>query len=71
MSNLMSRIEQHVRVEEDGLQPQKQSGDNMVVQKKPAQPETSRAQRNPKQVGPVMRESFQAINTTFKDLFSI
>uniref|UniRef100_A0A2N9GI29 Uncharacterized protein n=1 Tax=Fagus sylvatica TaxID=28930 RepID=A0A2N9GI29_FAGSY len=56
MSNLMSRIEQHVRVEEDGLQPQKQSGDNVVVQKKSAQPETSRAQRNPKQLGPVTRE---------------
>uniref|UniRef100_A0A2N9GEB2 Uncharacterized protein n=1 Tax=Fagus sylvatica TaxID=28930 RepID=A0A2N9GEB2_FAGSY len=67
MSNLMSRIEQHVRVEEDGLQPQKQSGDNVVVQKKSAQPETSRAQRNPKQSGPVTRESFQAINTTFKE----
>uniref|UniRef100_A0A2N9HAT4 Uncharacterized protein n=1 Tax=Fagus sylvatica TaxID=28930 RepID=A0A2N9HAT4_FAGSY len=67
MSNLMSRIEQHVRVEEDGLQPQKQSGDNVVVQKKSAQPETSRAQRNPKQLGPVTRESFQAINTTFKE----
>uniref|UniRef100_A0A2N9G491 Uncharacterized protein n=1 Tax=Fagus sylvatica TaxID=28930 RepID=A0A2N9G491_FAGSY len=67
MSNLMSRIEQHVRVEEDGLQPQKQSGDNVVVQKKSAQPETSRAQRNPKQMGPVTRESFQAINTTFKE----
>jgi hypothetical protein len=67
MSNLMSRIEQHVRVEEDGLQPQKQPGDNVVVQKKSAQPETSRAQRNPKQMGPVTRESFQAINTTFKE----
>uniref|UniRef100_A0A2N9IDL4 Uncharacterized protein n=1 Tax=Fagus sylvatica TaxID=28930 RepID=A0A2N9IDL4_FAGSY len=31
MSNLMSRIEQHVRVEEDGLQPQKQSGDNVAI----------------------------------------
>uniref|UniRef100_A0A2N9HQ18 Uncharacterized protein n=1 Tax=Fagus sylvatica TaxID=28930 RepID=A0A2N9HQ18_FAGSY len=49
------------------LQPQKQSGDNVVVQKKSAQPETSRAQRNPKQMGPVTRESFQAINTTFKE----
>uniref|UniRef100_A0A2N9G704 Uncharacterized protein n=1 Tax=Fagus sylvatica TaxID=28930 RepID=A0A2N9G704_FAGSY len=67
MSNLMSRIEQHVRVEEDGLQPQKQSGDNVVVQKKSAQPETSRAQRNSRQLGPVTRESFQAINTTFKE----
>uniref|UniRef100_A0A2N9EZ43 Uncharacterized protein n=1 Tax=Fagus sylvatica TaxID=28930 RepID=A0A2N9EZ43_FAGSY len=67
MSNLMSRIEQHVRVEEDDLQPQKQSGDNVVIQKKSAQPETSRAQRNPKQSGPVTRESFQAINTTFKE----
>ena len=43
MSNFMSRIEQHIRVEEDGLQPQKQSGDNMVVQKRAAQPETSKA----------------------------
>uniref|UniRef100_A0A2N9I3J5 Uncharacterized protein n=1 Tax=Fagus sylvatica TaxID=28930 RepID=A0A2N9I3J5_FAGSY len=59
MSNLMSRIEQHVRVEEDGLQPQKQTGDNVVVQKKSAQPETSRAPRNPKQMGgdPASRES--------------
>uniref|UniRef100_A0A2N9ENV4 RNase H type-1 domain-containing protein n=1 Tax=Fagus sylvatica TaxID=28930 RepID=A0A2N9ENV4_FAGSY len=55
MSNLMSRIEQHVRVEEDGLQPQKQTGDNVVVQKKSAQPETSRAPRNPKQMGPPAR----------------
>uniref|UniRef100_A0A2N9GHZ5 RNA-directed DNA polymerase n=1 Tax=Fagus sylvatica TaxID=28930 RepID=A0A2N9GHZ5_FAGSY len=67
MSNLMSRIEQHVRVEEDGLQPQRQSGDNVVVQKKSAQPETSRAPHNTKQMGPVTRESFQAINTTFKE----
>ena len=67
MSNLMSWIEQHVRVEEDGLQPQKQFGDNMVVQKKLAQPETSRAQHKPKQSGPVTRESFQAINTAFKE----
>jgi hypothetical protein len=35
MSNLMSRIEQHVRVEEDGLQPQKQSDDNMVFRRDP------------------------------------
>uniref|UniRef100_A0A2N9FLW9 Uncharacterized protein n=1 Tax=Fagus sylvatica TaxID=28930 RepID=A0A2N9FLW9_FAGSY len=67
MSNLMSRIEQHVRVKEDGLQPQKQSGDNMVVQKRSTQPETSRAQYKPKQSGPVTRESFQAINTAFKE----
>uniref|UniRef100_A0A2N9GIN6 Uncharacterized protein n=1 Tax=Fagus sylvatica TaxID=28930 RepID=A0A2N9GIN6_FAGSY len=35
--------------------------------KKSAQPETSRAPRNTKQMGPVTRESFQAINTTFKE----
>jgi hypothetical protein len=67
MSNLMSRIEQHVRVEEDGLQPQKQPDDNILAQKKSVQPETSRVQRKPKQPEPVTRESFQAINTTFKE----
>jgi hypothetical protein len=67
MSNLMSWIEQHVRVEEDGLQPQKQPDDNVFAQKKSVQPETSRAQRKPKQPEPVTRESFQAINTTFKE----
>ena len=29
MANLMSRIEQHVRVEDDGLQPQKQPDNNV------------------------------------------
>ena len=67
MSNLMSRIEQHVRVEEDGLQPQKQPDDNIPAQKKSVQPETSRAQHRPKQLKPVTRESFQAINITFKE----
>ena len=66
MSNLMSRIEQHVRVEEDGLQPQKQLDNNLPAQKKSDQPETSRVQRRPKQPEPVTRESFQAIDTTFK-----
>jgi hypothetical protein len=67
MSNLMSRIEQHVCVEEDGLQPRKQSDDNVVAQKKSVQPESSRAQRKPNQPDPITRESFQAINTTFKE----
>jgi hypothetical protein len=67
MSNLMSRIEQHVRVEEDGLQPQKQLDNNLPAQKKSDQPETSRVQRRPKQSEPITRESFQAIDTTFKE----
>jgi hypothetical protein len=58
MSNLMSCIEQHVRVEEDGLQPQRQLDDNVPAQKKSVQPETSRAQRKPRQPEPVTRESF-------------
>uniref|UniRef100_A0A2N9IQL1 Reverse transcriptase domain-containing protein n=1 Tax=Fagus sylvatica TaxID=28930 RepID=A0A2N9IQL1_FAGSY len=41
--------------------------DNVPAQKKSVQPETSRAQQKPKQSGPVTRESFQAINTAFKE----
>jgi hypothetical protein len=67
MSNLMSRIEQHVRIEEDGLQPQKQPDNNLPAQKKSDQLETSRVQRRPKQPEPVTRESFQAIDTIFKE----
>jgi hypothetical protein len=67
MSNLMSWIEQHVRIEEDGLQPQKQPDNNLPAQKKSDQPETSRVQRKPKQPEPVTRESFQAIDTIFKE----
>jgi hypothetical protein len=43
MANLMSRIEQHVHVEEDGLQSQKQPDNNVPTRKKSIQPETSRA----------------------------
>ncbi len=39
----------------------------MPTQKKLVQPETSRAQRKPKQSEPVTKESFEAINTTFKE----
>uniref|UniRef100_A0A2N9G037 Integrase catalytic domain-containing protein n=1 Tax=Fagus sylvatica TaxID=28930 RepID=A0A2N9G037_FAGSY len=42
MTDLMSRIEQHVRVEEDGLQPQKQPNNNISALKKSGQPETSK-----------------------------
>ena len=67
MTDLMSRIEQYVRVEEDGLQPQKQLDNNMSAPKKPIQVETSRAQRKPRQLEPVTKESFEAVNTTFKE----
>ena len=39
----------------------------MPTQKKSVQPETSRAQRKPKQSELVTKESFEAINTTFKE----
>ncbi len=39
----------------------------MPTQKKSVQPETSRVQRKPKQSEPVIKESFEAINTTFKE----
>ena len=67
MADLMSRIEQHVHVEEDGLQPQKQPDNNVSTQKKAVQPKTSRVQRKPKQPEPVTKESFEDINTTFKE----
>jgi hypothetical protein len=67
MADLMSRIKQHVRVEEDRLQPQKQPDNNISAPKKSVQPETSRVQRKPRQPEPVTKESFEAINTTFKE----
>ena len=67
MANLMSKIEQHVRVEENGLQPQKQPDNNISAQKKSVQPKASRVQRKPKQPEPVTKESFEAINITFKE----
>ncbi len=65
--DLMSRIEQHVRVEEDRLQPQNQPDNNVSVPKKPVQTDTSRVQRKPRQPEPVTRGSFEAVNTTFKE----
>uniref|UniRef100_A0A2N9I869 Integrase catalytic domain-containing protein n=1 Tax=Fagus sylvatica TaxID=28930 RepID=A0A2N9I869_FAGSY len=54
MTDLMSRIEQHVRVEEDGLQPQKKPDNNISAPKNSVQLETSRA----KMAGdPAFRES--------------
>ena len=50
MADLMSRIEQHVRVEENGLQPQKQPDNNISAQKKSVQPEASRVQRKHKAI---------------------
>jgi hypothetical protein len=67
MMDLMSRIEQHVRVEEDGLQPQKQPDNSISAPKKSVQQKTSRVQRKPRQPEPVTKESFEAINTTFKE----
>jgi hypothetical protein len=67
MTDLMSKIEQYVRVEEDGLQPQKQPDNNTSTPKKPAQADTGRAQRKSRQPEPIMKESFEAVNTTFKE----
>uniref|UniRef100_A0A2N9H8Y8 Reverse transcriptase domain-containing protein n=1 Tax=Fagus sylvatica TaxID=28930 RepID=A0A2N9H8Y8_FAGSY len=67
MTDLMSRIEQHVRVEEDRLQPQKKPDNSISAPKKSAQPETSKVQRKTRQPKPVTKESFEAINTTFKE----
>ena len=65
--DLMSRIEQHVHVEEDRLQPQNQPDNNVSAPKKPVQTDTSRVQRKPRQPEPVTRGSFEAVNTTFKE----
>ena len=67
MTDLMSRKEQHVRVEEDGLQPQKQPNNNISALKKSVQPETTKVQRKFRQPKSVTKESFEAINTTFKE----
>ena len=60
-------IEQHVCVEEDRLQPQKQPDNDVSTQKKSIQPKTNKVHCKPKQPEPVTKESFEAINTTFKE----
>ena len=67
MTDLMSRIEQHIRVEEDGLQSLKQPDNNISAPKKPSQANTSRVQRKSKQPEPIRKESFEVVNTTFKE----
>ena len=67
MTDLMSKIEQHVRVEEDGPQSQKQTDVSTPAPKKPDQADSSRAPRKSKQSEPITKGSFEAVNTTFKE----
>jgi hypothetical protein len=67
MANLMFRIEQHICVEEDGMQLQRLQDNSIVVPKKPIRDNTTRGPRKSKQPEPVRKESFEAVNTTFKE----
>ena len=67
MVDLMSRIEQHVRVEENEIQPPRAQDNNAVPQKKQPQSNHPRETCQAKQPKPVRKESYEAVNTTFKE----
>ena len=67
MVDLMSKIEQHVRVEENEIQPPRAQDNNAVPQKKQPQSNHPRETCQAKQPKPVRKESYEAVNTTFKE----
>ncbi len=67
MVDLISKIEQHIRIKEDGVQPQRLQDNSAFTSKKPARDNTPKGPCMSKQPKSVWKESFEAVNTTFKE----